>query len=237
QATSQPSQATQPAATTISDLESLLSEFTRETAPKEAPKTEQQRTPQKTLDQAAFADPNAFREYMELSSETGALRQRVGEIGGIVHAMNAEALRQRDISAFDGIVGKADKLLQESGLAMGDEWARRWLIAEAQLNPALAQAFDQRHQSPDRFARQEKKVMERLLKAAKSQPDPEATANRMAVAAAVRGTTGKVPEEKPIRYGDLTDAEFKKELRKYGYFRKMEISEKQKTILLRARKV
>src|SRR5262249_10937325 len=100
----QPSQTAQPAATTIFDLESLLSEFTRETAPKEAPKTEKPSTPQKTLDQAAFADPNAFREYMQLQSETGALRQRVGEIGEIVHAMNAEAVRQRDISAFEGIV-------------------------------------------------------------------------------------------------------------------------------------
>jgi hypothetical protein len=60
------------------------------------------------------------------------------------------------------------------------------------------------------------KLIERLYKSAKSQPDPEAIADRAMVAAAVRGSATRMPEGKPVRYGDLTDVQFAAEKRKYG---------------------
>jgi hypothetical protein len=36
------------------------------------------------------------------------------------------------------------------------------------------------------------------------------------VAAAVRGSATRMPEGKPVRYGDLTDVQFAAEKRKYG---------------------
>ena len=59
-----------------------------------------------------------------------------------------------------------------------------------------------------RFQRFEKNAFERLYKSTKAEPDPIATADRHAVAAAVRGASGALPPEKPVRYGDLTDSEF-----------------------------
>jgi hypothetical protein len=87
------------------------------------------------------------------------------------------------------------------------------------LNPALTAAFDNRYASKDHLRqanRQVKKSMDKLLKAAKAMPDRQATEDRMAIAAAVRGTSTKIPEKGPVRYGDVNDAEFAKEKAKFG---------------------
>jgi hypothetical protein len=56
-----------------------------------------------------------------------------------------------------------------------------------------------------------------MVKAAKRDHyDQQAREDRMAVAAAVRGTSVASPPEKPVRYGEMTDAQFAAEPRKYG---------------------
>jgi hypothetical protein len=50
----------------------------------------------------------------------------------------------------------------------------------------------------------------------KRQPDPVATADRYAVAAAMRGGTGQPPPEKPVKYGELSDGEFRKIREKFA---------------------
>jgi hypothetical protein len=42
-----------------------------------------------------------------------------------------------------------------------------------------------------------------------------ATATRADIAWAMRGASSKAPPDKPVRYGDLTDAEFAAEVKKY----------------------
>ena len=55
--------------------------------------------------------------------------------------------------------------------------------------------------------------MERLLKAAKSVPDPDATA----IVWRLRLRSGVAQaKQKPIKYGELNDADFKADLGKYG---------------------
>jgi hypothetical protein len=56
-----------------------------------------------------------------------------------------------------------------------------------------------------------------MVKAAKRDHyDQQAREDRMAVAAAVRGTSVASPPEKPVRYGEMTDAQFAAEPRNYG---------------------
>lgn len=132
--------------------------------------------------------------HVRFGGKADIVRHRVNQFGRMIQQMAAHERRREDSSAFESIMSKGDAMIKESGLAVGDLFTRRWLMAEAQLNPTLAQAFDQWTLSAEharRIARHEKKAMERLLKAAKSMPDPDATANRMAVAAAVRGSAGK----------------------------------------------
>ena len=58
--------------------------------------------------------------------------------------------------------------------------------------------------------------MQSLYKAAQSFPDKEATENRAAVSAAVRGASNPAPIERPLNYGAMTDGEFAKEKAKFG---------------------
>jgi hypothetical protein len=58
--------------------------------------------------------------------------------------------------------------------------------------------------------------MQALYKAAQSFPDKDATEDRMAVSAAVRGTSTTAPAETPPNYGAMTDAEFEAEKKRIG---------------------
>jgi hypothetical protein len=122
--------------------------------------------------------------------------------------------------ASESIVAKAGRELADAGVPRSDEYVRRWLIAEANMNNELRAAFYQRYENPDQYAHAEKqirKAVDRLRQAARREPDPAATADRELVAAAVRGASRAVPPPAPPpRYGDMTDAEFKAELKKHG---------------------
>ena len=58
--------------------------------------------------------------------------------------------------------------------------------------------------------------MDRLFKDARKEPDREATADRYAVTAAMRGGTGQPPPDKPVKYGELSQAEFEKIRQKFS---------------------
>jgi hypothetical protein len=124
------------------------------------------------------------------------------------------------VSDFNGVISKAENLLKEYGVPVSDGYVERYLRAESQLDPALSKAWDERHLSPEharQYARHEKRALERLVATAKREPNPEATEDRWAVTAAIRGgSQGRPPEEKPVNLGDLNDSEFKNLLRKHG---------------------
>jgi len=50
---------------------------------------------------------------------------------------------------------------------------------------------------------------------AKAEPDPISAADVLRLRA-VRGASGALPPEKPVKYGDVTDAEFAAEKKKLG---------------------
>ena len=107
---------------------------------------------------------------------------------------------------------------KEAGYAVTDDFARRWLTAEAVLNGRLRDSWDQRYNSAQ-HQREAERAVERardaFVQSLKSMPDREATLDRMAVSAAVRGTSAPPPETPP-NYGDMTDAEFALERKKVG---------------------
>jgi hypothetical protein len=83
----------------------------------------------------------------------------------------------------------------------------------------MRDTFDRRFDSKDhmrRFEKMQSRMELALLRAAKAEPDQAVTADRYMVAAAVRGTGSAPPPRPPVKYGELNDAEFKKELSKYG---------------------
>jgi hypothetical protein len=99
------------------------------------------------------------------------------------------------------------------------DWAvRGWLSTVAEQNPAINDIWNNRESNPSAA----KKLVASLKKSwdaeqAKNKPvDAEATTDKLAVAAAVRGTSSKSPEEPKKNYGGMNNAEFRQELSKYG---------------------
>lgn len=234
--TTAPVAAPEPAAPkpTVDDFTALLSEFETATAKPAAEPVKAEPATANAYDELlsdttkpVAAPPEkpddpvaeAIKQTLDQGAITDQLKAHLGHYAGLVEQMQAKEVQRQAQADFESIVARADKMIQEAGYAVGADYARRWITAEAMLNPALREAFDNRHQSPQHLRRAEKmvgKAMERLLGSAKAEPDREVTSDKLAVAAAVRGASYKLQPEAPVRYGDLTDAEFKAELKKYG---------------------
>lgn len=105
-------------------------------------------------------------------------------------------------------------------MSVSEEEAQRYLLSEALINAELRNSFDARNSGPEAaqaLQRAVKRAETSFIKAARSRPDPEATADRDAVAASMKAASNVIPPEPPVRYGDLTDAEFAKEKAKFGF--------------------
>jgi hypothetical protein len=105
------------------------------------------------------------------------------------------------------------------GDAQVPDWAvRGWLSTVAEQNPGINDIWNNRESNPSAA----KKLVASLKKQwdaeqAKNKPvDVEATTDKLAVAAAVRGTSSKTPEEPKKNYGGMNNTEFRQELSKYG---------------------
>lgn len=224
----------------VDDLASLLAEYDREISkPSASPQPAQQSGPEPAnghqddlsallsdlahepaaVNDALARAHNALLEAQKNGFATDLLKGRLDTLSNHLGAIQQHQAQLQDQNDFSQVVSDADRMLREAGAVVGDDFAKRWLIAESKLNPALTAAFDNRYASKDHLRqanRQVKKSMDKLLKAAKAMPDRQATEDRMAIAAAVRGTSTKIPEKGPVRYGDVNDAEFAKEKAKFG---------------------
>lgn len=91
-----------------------------------------------------------------------------------------------------------------------DEEIQDWMDGRAKRDPRLQQAWLARANNPGAWAKVEKALSQDLAKKFSKLPDPDATEDRAAVTAAVRGASQKAPAETPPNYGNMTDAEFAK---------------------------
>ncbi|QWG16120.1 hypothetical protein KMZ68_13810 [Bradyrhizobium sediminis] len=123
-----------------------------------------------------------------------------------------QQLQQQETADFDMIVGLANDHLE--GLPVPDDFAKRYLAAEYQMNPELKKAWDERRASPDHdeyATRVIKRVLKQMHKSASRIPDLQATEDRAAVTAAVRGASRAAPEPARPNYNRMTDNEFSAE--------------------------
>src|SRR5262249_17305171 len=147
-----PSQQSEP-----STLESLLAEFERSTSPAKpepAAATQPAPAPEKKAPpdiSALVKDEAAFREHLLNSPitdwENADLRSRMNAFGSLVQQMAIREKHREDSAKFDDLVSRGDRLLKEAGYAVGDDFVKRWFVAEANLTPGLAAAFDSRNSS------------------------------------------------------------------------------------------
>ena len=93
-----------------------------------------------------------------------------------------------------------------------------WLDAQARSDPRLAAAWSQRHANPKQFQKVVTGLSQSFAKKYGKLPDKQATEDREAVTAAVRGASTRAPEGKAPDYSGKSDAEFREDVRKnYGF--------------------
>lgn len=91
-----------------------------------------------------------------------------------------------------------------------------WINAKADADPRLAQAWVQRNENPAKFKQVLGALSKEFAKKYSRLPDPQATEDRAAVTAAVRGSSTRVPEGKAPNYAAMTNNELAAEWDKYG---------------------
>jgi hypothetical protein len=99
-----------------------------------------------------------------------------------------------------------------------DAFVQTWLDNQARSSPGIQHVWMNRERDPHAYYAAIEALEKKFAKTFSRAPDAEATADRNAVAAAVRGASGRAPPEPKPNYGRLSDAEFRREVReKYGY--------------------
>lgn len=99
---------------------------------------------------------------------------------------------------------------------MSDEEILDWMEGKAKRDERLMSAWVNRHKNPQQWGKVQAGLNRELTKKFSSQPDPNLTEDRQAVAAAVRGTSTKAPDGKAPAYGNMSDQEFSQEAAKHG---------------------
>lgn len=73
------------------------------------------------------------------------LERQLGAFANFVQGMHAREVHKENLAEFENIVGRADAMLKDAEFPVGGDYAKRWLLAEAQMHPELADAFDKRN--------------------------------------------------------------------------------------------
>lgn len=99
-----------------------------------------------------------------------------------------------------------------------DEEITDLLDGRAKRNAQLQTAYLNRSHNPAGWAKVEKALNSELAKKFSRLPDPDATAERDAVAAAVRSASTKAPPDKPPNLGGLSNAEYNQKVKEqFGF--------------------
>ncbi len=100
-----------------------------------------------------------------------------------------------------------------------DRIIEAWLNVRATEDPRLAAAWVNRHNNPVAFDKIVANLGREYTKKYGSLPDKQATEDREAVTAAVRGASHKAPEGKAPDFAGMNNAEYRAEHKKlYGYY-------------------
>jgi hypothetical protein len=171
---------------TLNDLDALLEEFSQPTGPGQSPlfthgaDAHQQAQAQQLAEQK-------FNEYVQ----------------------RAEYQRQ-EIEAAHKIVTEDHRRLREEFSDLRDVDLDRFYNERLQQNPNYGVAFFNRHRNPHAFHVVHQRLLSEFRQEWKSRPDVVAKADHDAVAAAVRGSSGKAQPEPPPNFGNMSDAELRR---------------------------
>lgn len=200
-----------------SDLDDLLSHYDQvgaQAASYQAPSEPVQPAYQQPTEYG-YTDENYVQPTGDLDATSADVLKR----------MDAWEARQSEVESRDRerqFKQDMDKTIQEirGDLDPGtydDTFMEAWVEAQARDDQRLQHAWADRHDNPKHFARVVETLGREFGKKFKSAPDAQATEDREAVSAAVRGASTPAPVEKPADYSNMNDNEFREEMeKKYG---------------------
>lgn len=198
------------------ELSSLLDEFdgrSKPSAPSPAPS------------KPAATDFDVDSRYLQLAMQSDQQRDLLQRL--LQHNLDQSAayeqqerIRQENAD-FEEVVAEASEALE--GMPVAEDYAKRWFLAEVQLNPVLRETWEHRRDSPElqrRAVQVLHREIRRMVKEVGRIPDPSATEDRAAVTAAVRGAGRAPPAENSGEYerrvANMNSVEFNKEIQRLG---------------------
>ena len=103
-----------------------------------------------------------------------------------------------------------DKIVNDikGEIVIDNDLVEGWLIKQANKDRRLDQAFNERDTNPQKWSAVETELKKKFHKVASQMIDKEATDDRNAVAAAVKGASTKVPADPPPDFSTMSAAEF-----------------------------
>lgn len=100
-----------------------------------------------------------------------------------------------------------------------DHFVQAYIDSRAAADPRLSKAWVERHSNPQAFKRVKGALAREFASKYGKLPDKQATEDREAVTAAVRGASTRAPEGKAPDYAGMSNAEFREAHKKdYGYY-------------------
>jgi hypothetical protein len=177
-----------------------------------------------TVDEARSLMPAEFRTQDELNKATNALSNNytrsLAHLQQVAEQINSERNRQD----FDRVIRTVKAELSDVlGDAFPDDTLKAMLLGAAHVDGRISEAFALRYHSPRQWENRLSGLMAKLRADLSRRPDPEATADRAAIAAAVlRGSNGPRPERAQPNLSSLSDAEYQRHVKEeHGYTPKL----------------
>ncbi|MCA1546441.1 hypothetical protein I6F36_06430 [Bradyrhizobium sp. BRP19] len=202
-------------------LDALLSDFDRsrsveKTAPAEPAPQEQPRAEIP----ANYSEDDLMRLQLSEISNRVVMENLLNHQIATSQRLQFEEWQRNEKADFAETVQEAASMLEDFP-HVGDaaEFARRWLLSEAQLDPALYEAWQHRRDSKEHWQHAERalaRACKKMIKEVARFPDPELSADRALVASVMRGGSGKPPPAETSaaysrRVASMNDADFQAE--------------------------
>ena len=139
----------------------------------------------------------------------------VVELKSRLEAIESKQVLEKNTKDFNDAVSQI-----KGDLDVPEFVVKGWLLDHAGKNKAIDKIFDNRESNPQAFkqmlARMQKDFAATTSKVLGKQVDANATEDRQAVAAAVKGATTRAPESRPPDIGKMSDHEFREYQKSIG---------------------
>lgn len=163
---------------------------------------------------------NLLKEYDEQAPKKNAesvpeqpgaaddLKVLLEQARGVISEANATKFRHDMDKTIKNIRGELDASVFD------DDFVEAWVDAQARKDPRLSKAWLNRNANPKQFEKVQAELGKSFEKRYSKMPDKQATEDREAVTAAVRGASTQAPERKPANYAGMSDSEYRDAVKK-----------------------